>query len=62
MCADSKRRYTSEEFHAIPQLTQQCAFDSDKEIAKNSGVVEIYSDGTPESIEAARMICGNAGH
>lgn len=62
MCGDSKHRYTQGEFQAIPGLLRQCVFDSEKEIAKNDGIVGIYSDGTQVSVGAARMICANAGH
>jgi hypothetical protein len=62
MCGDSKHRYTHAEFQAIPGLRRQCVFDSSKEIATNDGVVGIYSDNTQASIDAARMICTDAGH
>lgn len=62
MCTAAKHLYTHEEFQAILGLARQCVFDSEKEIAQNDGVVAIYSDQTPESVGAARMICTNAGH
>lgn len=62
MCTASEADYTQEVFQAIPGLKRRCNLDRDEQIAQKKAIVSIYSDGTPESIAGARLICSNSGN
>ena len=62
MCAAATKMFTEEEFTAVPGVKRQCVFDRDEQIESKHGVVSIYSDDTARSIEAAQVICNNAGN
>ena len=56
-CSASERDFTQEEFQDIPGLKRRCILDRDEQIAQKHAIVSIYSDETPESVEAARIMC-----
>jgi hypothetical protein len=62
MCAGAVKTFTQEEFTAIPGVKRQCIFDRDEQIRSKNAIVSIYSDESPGSIEAAQLICTNAGN
>ena len=62
MCSAADPMFTQEEFSDIPGLKRQCNLDRDEQIAQKHAIVSIYSDETPGSIDAARLICTNAGN
>ncbi|GJJ23127.1 hypothetical protein MTY414_68000 [Mycolicibacterium mageritense] len=62
MCTAAERYFTQEEFGAIPGLKRRCVLDRDEQIAQKKAMVSIYSDGTPESVQAARLMCSNTGN
>lgn len=57
MCTASVGDFTQEEFQAIPGLQRRCILDRDEQIAQKHAIVSIYSDETPESVEATRIMC-----
>lgn len=59
MCTASEQSYTQEEFGDIPGLKRRCSLDRSEQIAQKKAIVSIYSDGTPESVQAARLMCSN---
>lgn len=38
-------------------LKRRCILDRDEQIAQKHAIVSIYSDETPESVEATRIMC-----
>lgn len=60
MCTAAEADFTQEEFQAVPGLKRRCILDRDEQIAQKQAVVTIYSDGTPQSIAGARLICSNS--
>lgn len=59
MCTAPVRDFTQDEFSAVPGLKRRCILDRDEQIAQKHAIVSIYSDGTPESVEATRIICNS---
>lgn len=57
MCTASERDFTEEEFQAIPGLKRRCILDRDEQITQKHAIVSIYSDETPKSVEATRIMC-----
>ncbi|WP_027332301.1 hypothetical protein [Mycolicibacterium tusciae] len=62
MCTAAERDFSQEEFQAVPGLQRRCILDRDEQIAQKNAIVSFYSDETPESIEATRIMCGNTGN
>jgi hypothetical protein len=62
MCTAAEKTYSQEEFQAIPGLKRRCILDRNEQIAQKQAIVSFYSDGTPESIEATRLMRSNTGN
>jgi hypothetical protein len=62
MCTGAQKTYTQEEFGDVPGLKRQCIFDRDEQIQQKHAIVSIYADESQASIDAARLICTNAGN
>lgn len=62
MCTTAETYFTQQEFQAVPGLKRRCSLDRDEQIVQKAAIVSIYSDGTPESIAGARLICSNSGN
>ncbi len=62
MCTAAVKEYTQEEFGELPGLTRRCIFDSPTDMKQKNGMVSIYSTDEPGSLDAAKLICLNAGY
>ena len=59
MCTAAEVDYSQADFQNVPGLKRRCILDRPEQIKSKAAIVSIYSDGTPDSVAAARLICGN---
>ncbi|GFG65803.1 hypothetical protein MKUB_32930 [Mycobacterium kubicae] len=62
MCSGAEVEYSQKDFQNIDGLKRRCNLDTDQQIKQKAALVSFYSDGTPASIAAARLMCSNAGN
>ncbi|MFQ2879813.1 hypothetical protein ACLILY_31395 [Mycobacterium sp. MS3] len=62
MCSGADADYSQKDFQNVDGLKRRCILDRDEQIKQKAAIVSIYSDGTPASVAAARLMCSNTGN